>query len=201
MARKSIVHPNQTDVDVLNVVLSSSETRVRSAHILETLLQRGVSVDKSEVARSIRFLVGAGKLQAFGKGRGTTYSSLVATNDLEVVDVSTLSSGKYRMAGGPTVSQIVRAVFNSTNPNDKMSPKEIQEKAARLFPQQNLTRNSFGQVFSKMANSGELMFEGLGRARRYWRGTERLSGAAEVPSLESETRVEVSDSEDVASFG
>lgn len=175
-ARKSIFHPNNTDILVLsamlNFVVSEETPKLQMDWIAEN-----TKIEKSEVQRSIKWLNSAEKIETIGRGRGTHYKVLVETNDLTV---ATEEDGNYRKAGGPTVKQIVRAVFNGLEPCQRVSPAKINEISQSLFPESNLTRQSFGQVFTKMASAGELQFEGDGRSRKYWRGVEKLDGAAEV---------------------
>jgi len=198
MARKSIIHPNQTDVAVLDSILSLNKTEIRASEVVSAfVVSQGLSDadgvkdylkthegtrTKSAITGAFKYLTNELKLVSEGKGRGTFYRLLTTENDLVVANPSNLSPVNYRNPGGPTVSQIVRAVFNSLNPNDKISPKEVQQKAAKFFPDQNLTRNSFGQIFPKMHIAGELFASGNGRAKQYWRGTEKLEGAIDIPT-------------------
>lgn len=189
-ARKSIYHPNPTDVQVLDVmcrfVPADDKSHVQMSWVMEQLGfsketdPDGFKAKKTEVQRAIKWLNQAGKIKTHGRGRGTFYEVLVPSNDLVAVDPSTLGD-EYRLRGGPTVKQIVRAVFNVHEPLERVNPKQVVALADRMFPEMRLKRDSFGQVFTNLEEAGELHAEGDGPTRRYWRGIERLSDAATVP--------------------
>lgn len=180
-ARKSIFHPNDTDVKVFDAILTfenpSEDNKLQMDWISKT-----TNIDKSDVQKSIKYLRSTNYITVHGKGRGTHYTPNVTTNDLQAVDPTTLGDN-FRTAGGPTVREIVRTIFNSLEPLQQIAPAQVTEIAQSMFPNSKLTRQSFGQVFTKMASQDppELFFEGDGRSRRYWRGTDKLEGAAEVP--------------------
>lgn len=178
-ARKSIFHPNQFDVKVLDAMISFTATE-EMPKLQMDWISKETEFEKTDVQRAIKWLNSANLIETIGRGRGTHYKALVTSNDLTVVDESELE-GNYRRSGGPTVKQIVRAIFNGLEPATRLSPAKVNEIAQELYPESRLTRQSFGQVFTKMAEAGELFFEGDGRSRQYWRGMDLLEGAAEAP--------------------
>jgi len=176
-ARKSIVHPNETDIKVFEAMLTftaSPETPKLQMDWISTVS----GIDKSEVQKSIKWLSSANKIETVNRGRGTHYNVTSTIDDLHVVDAS---GDNYRKTGGPTVKQIVRAVFNGLEPARRVAPAEVNQIAQKMYPDSNLTRQSFGQVFTNMAKEGHLQFEGEGRSRKYWRGMELLEDAAPSP--------------------
>lgn len=179
-ARKSIFHPNETDVAVLDAMLSYT-TSEEAPKLQMDWIATKAGIDKTDVQKSIKWLNQAGHIETQGRGRGTHYEVKVETNDLQPVDPSALGDN-YRRAGGPTVREICRTVFNGLEPAQRVAPAKVTEIAQALFPESNLTRQSFGQVFTKMASAGELMFDGDGRSRKYWRDMDELEGAAEAPT-------------------
>jgi hypothetical protein len=181
-ARRSIHHPNETDVLVLDAFLAvknDGTEEIKAADVLTKLQEKDSSFEKAELQKSIKWFNSANIITTNGRGRGTFYTLNVSTNDLQVVDPSTLAN--YRNPDGPTVVQIVRAIFNSLEPMQRMSPAEVVEAARECFPDQNLERSSFGTVFSQMAKNDELFHAGEGRGRQYWRGPNKLDDAAEFP--------------------
>lgn len=179
-ARKSIYHPNTTDLRVLDAMLSFVASEETPKLQMDWIAAQ-TGFDKVDVQKSIKWLGAAGHIETKNRGRGTHYLVKVASNDLQVVDPTSLGSD-FRRAGGPTVKSIVRAVFNGLEPLQRVSPAKVTEIAQTLYPDSNLTRQSFGQVFTKMAANGELQFEGEGRSRQYWRDMTKLDGAAETPA-------------------
>jgi hypothetical protein len=189
-ARKSIVHPNANDVLVLNAMLridghallDGDKNPVTPAVTVfkadEVVAESGLA--KDIVKPAINFLKQAGKITTHGRGRGTQYSLNVTSNDLQEVDPSTLGDS-YRKSGGPKVIECVRAVFNTLEPEQKVTPGTIIEMAQQLFPEKNLKKSSFGQVFTNMERNGETKSEGKAKSRFYWRGSDKLPGAAEIP--------------------
>lgn len=178
-ARKSIYHPNETDIAVLDAMLKF-EVSEETPKLQMDWIAAQTGIEKVDVQRSIKYLNTAQQIETQGRGRGTHYEVKVTTNDLQPVDPTTLGDN-YRKAGGPTVRQICRAVFNGLEPAQRVAPAKVTEIAQVLYPESNLTRQSFGQVFTKMASAGELLFEGDGRSRKYWRGMDQLDGGSEVP--------------------
>jgi len=183
MARKSIVHPNRDDLKVLDVILGLGKTE----NVLKSEVVEKSGLEKSVVNRSMGWLLSQSVLESSGKGRGTSYKVLVTENKFELADPA---SEQYRKVGGPTVNAMVRAVFNELSEGEKVSPADVMAKAQKMFPDSGLTRSSFGQVFSKAAKNGELFFENEGRARVYWRGSDKLAGAAQVESRQEEQQQE-----------
>lgn len=179
-ARKSIFHPNATDVSVLDTMLTFTESE-ETPKLQMDWISKQSGIEKSEVQKAIKWLNSANKIETVGRGRGTNYKVLVTSNDLQVVDPATVG-GSYRRSGGPTVKQIVRAVFNGLEPGQRVAPAKVHEIVLKLFPECGLTRQSYGQVFTKMALEGELQIEGDGRSRRYSRGFDKLDDAADVPT-------------------
>lgn len=177
-ARKSIFHPNETDVKVLDTMLSFQGDEAKELTMSWVVEQSGLN--KGDVQKAIKWLNSSDRIVTHGRGRGTYYTLNVDQNDLQPVDPDALGSD-YRRQGGPTVKAIVRAVFNSLEPAFRVSPADVTLIAQNMFPESKLTRQSFGQIFTKLAKEGDLLFQGDGRSRKYWRGTEKLEGAAEVP--------------------
>lgn len=178
-ARKSIFHPNATDIAVLDTMLSFSASE-ETPQLQMDWISKQSGIEKAEVQRGIKWLKSANLIDTIGRGRGTHYTVLTDSNNLSVVDESSLGDN-YRKPGAFTVKQYVRAIFNGLEPAQKVSPAKILGIAQQLFPESNLTRQSFGQVFTKMSQAGELQFEGEGRSRQYWRGMELLEDVADVP--------------------
>jgi len=178
-ARKSIFHPNETDVAVLDAMLSYSPSE-ETPKLQMDWISKTSGIEKADVQKSIKWLNSAGHIETQGRGRGTHYEVKVDSNDLQAVDPTTLGDN-FRRSGGPTVREICRTVFNGIEPAQRVAPAKVTEIAQALFPESNLTRQSFGQVFTKMAAAGELMFDGDGRSRKYWRGMDQIEGAAEIP--------------------
>lgn len=179
-ARKSIHHPNENDVKVLDAMLSLKTDTIKAADVLEALNEGSNSFEKPDMQKSIKWLNSSNAITTHGRGRGTSYSLNVSENSLTVVDPASLG-GSFRNPDGPEVVEIVRAMFNCLEPMAKVSPSEIVEAAQECFPDQNLERSSFGTIFSQMAKVDELFHEGEGRGRRYWRGPNKLPNAAEIP--------------------
>lgn len=175
-ARKSIFHPDETDIKVLDAMIGFDGDKLQLGYIVE---QTGI--DKPLVQKSIKWLAQSGKIITVGKGRGTSYKVNVEENDLVPVD-PTQFGDQFRPQGGPTVREIVRAVFNRVEPMTRLAPSKVIEIAMSAFPEKKLNHNSFGQVFSKMATAGEIQPEGEGRNRKYWRGLNMIEGAATISS-------------------
>ena len=178
-ARKSIYHPNEIDIAVLDAMLKYEPTEEAPKLQMDWIAGQ-TGIDKADVQRSIKYLNITNQIETQGRGRGTHYEVKVDVNDLHPVDPTSLGDN-YRKAGGPTVRQICKAVFNGLEPAQRVAPAKVTEIAQNLYPDSNLTRQSFGQVFTKMASAGELLFEGDGRSRKYWRGMDVLEGGSEVP--------------------
>lgn len=181
-ARKSIYHPNTTDVKVMDAILSFTPDESNEEDQFKSLdmswISEATGIEKANVQKSIKWLNVINYIKTLGRGRGTHYQPVVENNDLVALDPNNLGP-EYRPAGGPTVKQIVRTIFNSVEPNQRLAPADVTEISQGMFPEQKLTRQSFGQVFTKMAAAGELFPFGKGRSCEYFRGTEKLEGAAE----------------------
>jgi len=178
-ARRSIVHPNATDVAVFETMLTFTASP-ETPKLQMDWISSTSGIDKSEVQKSIKWLSSANKIETINRGRGTHYNVSSTMDDLHVVEQG--DSNSYRKTGGPTVKQIVRAVFNGLEPARRIAPAEVNEIAQKMYPDSNLTRQSFGQVFTNMAKDGHLQFEGEGRSRKYWRGMDMLEDAAPTPT-------------------
>lgn len=181
-ARKSIFHPNETDIKVFDAILSfdfTADSEGNTPRLQMDWIASESGIEKSDVQKSIKWLQGSDYITTHSRGRGTHYTPKVTENNLEVVDPSTVGTN-FRTTGGPTVKEIVKAIFNGLEPLERVSPKQITKMANAFFPEKNLVRESFGQVFTKMAESGDLFCEGEARSRKYWRGMNKIEGAAEI---------------------
>jgi len=189
-ARKSIVHPNANDIAVLNAMLtlegqpltdSDGNAVTPTVNVFKADdVVAACGLSKDIVKPAIGFLKQSDKILTHGRGRGTEYSLNVSSNDLQEIDSSSLGDA-YRQSGGPKVIECVRAVFNSLEPEQKVTPGNIIEMAQQFFPEKNLKKSSFGQVFTNMERNGETKSEGKAKSRLYWRGDDKLPGAAEIP--------------------
>lgn len=183
MARKSVVHPNQTDVDVFGVMVALSSSNEEGKIQQEDMVNQyketfGQEVSKSFFSKSLGYFKQENLITVHGKGRGTYYTVNRDTNDLVAVDTSALGEN-FRTSGGPTVREMVRAAFNALGSAEKVAPRHIKEFVRQMFPSQNLSETSFGQVFTKMAKENEVSCEGEGKNRQYWRELDMIDGAAE----------------------
>ncbi len=178
-ARKSIFHPNETDIAVLDAMLSFEVSEETPKLQMDWIADK-TGIEKADVQKAIKWLNSADYIETQSRGRGTHYTVKVEENNLEKVDPTTLGDS-YRKPGGPTIREICRTVFNGLEPAQRVSPAQVTEIAQALYPEQNLARTSFGQVFTKMASSGEIFFEGEGRSRKYWRDMDKIEGGADAP--------------------
>jgi hypothetical protein len=187
-ARKSIVHPNADDIAVLDAMLKIEGTDLKETEDGPVVAQvfsadqvvAESNLPKDRVKRAINFLKGSNYVKTYSRGRGTRYEVTVTSNDLQAVNPATLGDS-YRKAGGPKVVECVRAVFNTLEPEQKVTPGSIIQMAQQLFPEKNLKKSSFGQVFTNMERNGEVKSEGKAKSRFYWRGSDKLPGAANIP--------------------
>lgn len=177
-ARKSIVHPNAQDLKALDCILAFTDEMFTQDMLVTALNEAGIEIDKKALKPTLDFLK-VNYITTHGRGRGAKYSCNVENNNLQVVDTSNLGPA-FRQSGGPTVIEIVRAVFNVLEPEQKVSPSQIMKIAMQAFPEKGLQNSSFGQVFTNMATKGEVSVEGKGRSRQYWRIDDKLPGAAEI---------------------
>lgn len=176
-ARKSIFHPNEIDIKVLDAMISFEASEETPKLQMDWIAEKA-GIDKTDVQRSIKWLNTADFVETQSRGRGTHYLVKVQENNLTPVDPTTLGDS-YRKPGGPTVRKICRTVFNGLEPLQRIAPAKMTEIAQAIYPELGLTRQSFGQVFTKMASIGEIYFEGNGRSRKYWRAMDQIEDAAE----------------------
>lgn len=79
---------------------------------------------------------------------------------------------KKRANSTKDIHNMVRHAFNSIATGVRKSPREILELTIDMFPDENLSRASFGTVFSDLEYNDEINFIGIGRAREYWRNKD-----------------------------
>ena len=174
-ARKSVFHPNAQDMAVFDAMIQYKDQNVKLDQLVKL-----TNFSKEDISKSIKFLSAINKVVINGKGRGTFYTTNESQNDLS--SDATFDQNQFRSLDAPSVKSVVRAVFNVIPSLEKVKSSQVIAMALHLFPQANLQKSSFGQVFSALAKDGEIQFdpEVSGRQRLYWRNADKLENAAEM---------------------